>query len=79
MAALSLPATATGEYAKVRRAVLDQMGYSTEENCCRFHVDRLGPVDQPFVYRQQLRDAARRWLQLGESAREKRTVEAVVL
>ena len=78
-AALSLPAASRGRYEDVRRAVLDRLGQSREDHRRRFRATRLGPADRPFAYAQQLRDAATRWLQPGESAEAGAVVDQVVL
>ena len=70
-AALSLPAVTRGRYPDVRRAVLARMGRSPEDHRRRFRDLKLGPADRPFVYAQQLRDAA--------SPGEARMVEQLVV
>ncbi|KAM9699281.1 uncharacterized protein ACNS7B_003496 isoform 1-T1 [Menidia menidia] len=78
-AALGLPAASRGRFPEVRRAVLDRLGMSAEDQRRRFREAQLGPEGRPFSFAQQLRDAATRWLQPGEAAGEQRLVEAVVL
>ncbi|XP_044042863.1 uncharacterized protein LOC122871611, partial [Siniperca chuatsi] len=77
-AALGLPAAARRSFPDVRRAVLDRLGFSSEDHRRRFRSMRLGPADRPFVYAQQLRDAATRWLQPGESSEEGRLMDAII-
>ncbi|XP_047445333.1 uncharacterized protein LOC125010611 [Mugil cephalus] len=48
----------------------NRLGYSAEDHCRRFRGTKMGPTDWPFVYAQQLRDAANRWLQPWESTGE---------
>ena len=76
---LSLPARSRGRYADVRRAVLDRLGYSAEDHRCRFRRTKLGPTGRPFIYAQQLNDAATRWLQPGDSNGEQRMLGQIVL
>ncbi|KAK0142676.1 Neurotrophin receptor-interacting factor [Merluccius polli] len=45
----------------------------------RFRGSKLGPADWPFVFAQQIKDAATRWLQPGGSAGEGRMLEKIVL
>ncbi|KAM9752566.1 uncharacterized protein ACNS7B_009019 [Menidia menidia] len=78
-AALGLPAASRGRYPEVKRAVLDRLGLSAEDQRRRFREAQLGPDGRPFAFAQQLRDAATRWLQPGDAAGEQRLVEAVVL
>ncbi|KAM9360126.1 uncharacterized protein ABDE67_000748 [Symphorus nematophorus] len=78
-AALSLPASSRGRFEEVKKAVLDRMGFTPEDHRRRFRLAKLGPADRPFVFAQQLRDAATRWLQPGESAGEGRMLEQIVL
>ncbi|XP_035259538.1 SCAN domain-containing protein 1-like [Anguilla anguilla] len=61
-AAHSLPPTARAEYANLRKAVLDCLGYSPEEHRRRFRETALAGEDRPFAYAQRLLDMARRWL-----------------
>ncbi|KAM9751628.1 uncharacterized protein ACNS7B_008424 [Menidia menidia] len=77
-AALGLPAASRGRFPEVRRAVLDRLGFSPEDQRRRFREAQLGPDGRPFGFAQQLRDAATRWLQPGEAAGEQRLVETVV-
>ncbi|XP_035523495.1 uncharacterized protein LOC118332359 [Morone saxatilis] len=78
-AALGLPASSRGEFRNIKRAILDRMGFSPEDHRRRFRSAALGPSDRPFVYAQQLKDAATRWLQPGGSAGERQMLEQVVL
>ena len=78
-AALALPAGSRAQYRDVRRAVLDRTGHSREDHRRRFRSARLGPEDRPFSFSLQLRDAAARWLQPGETAGETRMLDQVVL
>ncbi|XP_051250266.1 uncharacterized protein LOC127360052 [Dicentrarchus labrax] len=57
-AALGLPASARGEFRNVKRAILDRMGFSPEDHRRRFRSATLGSSDRPFVFAQQLKDAA---------------------
>ncbi|XP_059185737.1 uncharacterized protein LOC131968750 [Centropristis striata] len=78
-AALALPGPSRCRFGDIKRAVLDRLGFSAEDQRRRFRGTKLGPADRPFVYAQQLKDAATRWLQPGSSAGEARLLEAVVL
>ncbi|XP_051236284.1 uncharacterized protein LOC127352152 [Dicentrarchus labrax] len=78
-AALGLPASARGEFRNVKRAILDRMGFSPEDHRRRFRSATLGSSDRPFVFAQQLKDAATRWLQPGGSSGERLMLELVVL
>ncbi|XP_051815566.1 uncharacterized protein LOC110961245 isoform X1 [Acanthochromis polyacanthus] len=78
-AALSLPAASQGRFTDIRKAVLDRLGFLPEDHRHRFRGTRLGTDDRPFVYVQQLRDAAARWLQPGETAGENWLLEKVVV
>ncbi|KAK0130944.1 Neurotrophin receptor-interacting factor [Merluccius polli] len=78
-AALGLPAPSRGQYGEIKRAVLDRLGLSAEDHRRRFRGSKLGPADRPFVFAQQLKDAATRWLQPGGSASEGRMLEKIVL
>ena len=40
---------------------------------------KLGPTDRPFIYVQQLKDAATRWLQPGDSNGEQRMLKRIIL
>ncbi|XP_060769996.1 uncharacterized protein LOC132881498 [Neoarius graeffei] len=55
LAMLQLPANS-------RRAVLQRVGRTSEQQRQRFCALRLEEVGQPFAFGQQLRDACRRWL-----------------
>ncbi|XP_073331909.1 uncharacterized protein [Pagrus major] len=77
-AALGLPAPSR-QYANIKRAILDRLGFSPEDHRRRFRGARLGPAERPFVFAQQLKDAATRWLQPGDSAGEVRLVDQIVL
>ena len=59
-AALGLPAPSQGQYGEIKRAVLDQLGLSAEDHHRRFRGNKLGAADRPFVFVQQLKDAATR-------------------
>ncbi|XP_051241575.1 uncharacterized protein LOC127355117 [Dicentrarchus labrax] len=78
-AALGLPASSRGEFRNIKRAILDRMGFSPEDHRRRFRSATLGPSACPFVYAQQLKDAATRWLQPGGSVGERQMLEQVVL
>ncbi|XP_059202709.1 uncharacterized protein LOC131982144 [Centropristis striata] len=78
-AAFGLPGPSRCRFRDIKRAVLDRLGFSTEDQRRRFRGTKLGPADRPFVYAQQLKDAATRWLQPGSSAGEARLLETVVL
>ncbi|KAK0136850.1 Zinc finger and SCAN domain-containing protein 23 [Merluccius polli] len=78
-AALGLPAPSRGQYGEVKRAVLDRLGLSAEDHRRRFRGGKLGPAERPFIFAQQLKDAATRWLQPGGSAGEGRILEKIVL
>ena len=77
-AAYSLPPSARGVYNNVRKAVLDQTGYSPEEQRRRFRNLSMADEEYPFAYAQRLTDLARRWLQLEIRSRVG-VVEQVVL
>ena len=78
-AALGLPAPSRGQYGEIKRAVLDRLGLTAEDHRRRFRGSRLGPADRPFVFAQQLRDAATRWLRPGGSAGEDSMLGKIVL
>ncbi|XP_051810353.1 zinc finger and SCAN domain-containing protein 29-like [Acanthochromis polyacanthus] len=78
-AAVSLPAAARRNFADVRKAVLDRTGLSPEDHRRRFRGARLGTGERPFVFAQQVKDAATRWLLPGETAGEIRLVEKMVV
>ncbi|XP_059195913.1 neurotrophin receptor-interacting factor homolog [Centropristis striata] len=78
-AALGLPGPSRGQYGGIKRAILDRLGFSAEDRRRKFRAAKLGPADRPFVIAQQLKDAATRWLQPGDSAGEERLLEKVVL
>ncbi|KAK0133481.1 hypothetical protein N1851_031006 [Merluccius polli] len=78
-AALGLPAPSRGQYGEVKRAVLDRLGLSEEDHRRRFQGGKLGPTERPFIFAQQIKDAATRWLQPGGSAGEARMLQKIVL
>ncbi|XP_056277638.1 uncharacterized protein LOC130198498 [Pseudoliparis swirei] len=78
-AALGLPPAARRVYADIHKAVVDRLGLSPEDHRRRFREAKLGPEDRPFAFGQQLRDAAARWLQPGNSAAAQAVVERIVL
>ncbi|XP_051800794.1 uncharacterized protein LOC127532932 [Acanthochromis polyacanthus] len=78
-AAISLPAAARRNFADVRKAVLDRTGLSPEDHRRRFRGARLGAGDRSFVFAQQVKDAATRWLLPGETAEESRLLEKIVV
>ncbi|KAK0148589.1 Neurotrophin receptor-interacting factor [Merluccius polli] len=77
--ALGLPAPSRGQYGEVKKAVLDRLGLSEEDHRRRFRGGKLGPAERPFIFAQQMKDAATRWLQPGWSAGEGRMLEKIVL
>ena len=78
-AALGLPAPSRGQYGEIKRAVLDRLGLSAEDHRRRFRGSKLGPAERPFIFAQQLKDAATRWLQPRGSAGDGRILEKIVL
>ena len=78
-AALQLPPASRQSFGEVRRAVLDRLGLTPEDHRRRFRGARLGHAERPFAFAQQLRDAARRWLQPGSAAGEEEMVETLVM
>ncbi|XP_060790702.1 uncharacterized protein LOC132894634 [Neoarius graeffei] len=62
LAALQLPADHRLAYADLRRAVLQRVGRTPEQQRQRFRALRLEEVGRPFAFGQQLRDACWRWL-----------------
>ncbi|XP_056277635.1 uncharacterized protein LOC130198493 [Pseudoliparis swirei] len=77
-AALSLSPAARHNYAAVRKAVIDRLGLTPQDHQRRFREATLGPKDRPFTYAHQLKDAATRWLQPGNSGGAQAAVEKVV-
>ena len=78
-AAHGLPATAQQGFQAVRKAILDQLGFSPEDHSHRFRTIRLGAAGRPFTFTQQLRDTATRWLQPGEAASKGQMLEKIML
>ncbi|XP_060786766.1 zinc finger and SCAN domain-containing protein 12-like [Neoarius graeffei] len=62
LAVLQLPADSRLVYVDLRRAVLQRVGRTPEQQQQRFLALRLEEVGRPFAFGQQLRDACRRWL-----------------
>ncbi|XP_060774272.1 uncharacterized protein LOC132884447 [Neoarius graeffei] len=62
LAALQLPADHRLAYADLRRAVLQRVGRTPEQQRQRFRTLRMEEVGSPFAFGQQLRDACWRWL-----------------
>ncbi|XP_064182663.1 zinc finger and SCAN domain-containing protein 30-like [Anguilla rostrata] len=63
LAAHGLPPGARADDNSVKRAVLDQLGCSSEDQRRRFREANLSAGDRPFAYAQRLTDMARCWLQ----------------
>ncbi|XP_060769333.1 zinc finger protein 18-like [Neoarius graeffei] len=66
LAALQLPADRRLAYADLRRAVLQRMGRTPEQQRQRFRTLRLEEVGRPFAFGQQLRDACWQWLRADD-------------
>ncbi|XP_060758551.1 uncharacterized protein LOC132869227 [Neoarius graeffei] len=66
LAALQLPADSRLAYADLRRAVLQRVGRTPEQQRQRFRALRLEEVGRPFAFGQQLRDACWRWLRADD-------------
>ncbi|XP_060785448.1 uncharacterized protein LOC132891665 [Neoarius graeffei] len=62
LAALQLPTDRRLAYVDLRRAVLQRVGRTPEQQRQRFRALRLEEVGRPFAFGQQLRDACWRWL-----------------
>jgi hypothetical protein len=62
LAAHSLPAAAQNNFNLVARAIRDRLGLNPEEHRRRFRALAFTDGDRAFIYAQQLRDQARRWL-----------------
>ncbi|KAM7401464.1 hypothetical protein PAMA_005593 [Pampus argenteus] len=77
-AALGLPGPSRDRYGDVKRAILGRMSSAAEDHRRRFRGARLGPADRPFIFARQLKDAATRWLQPGDSAGEERLMGQIV-
>ncbi|XP_060774613.1 uncharacterized protein LOC132884734 [Neoarius graeffei] len=78
LAALQLPADRRLAYADLRRAVLQRVGRTREQQRQRFRALRLEEVGRPFVFGQQLRDACWQWLRANNRDAEG-IVDQVVL
>ncbi|KAL3979166.1 aspartate beta-hydroxylase [Sarotherodon galilaeus] len=79
VAALSLPATARASFPDVWRAILDQLGLSSEDHQCHFLEGQMGPEDRPFTFGRGLHNTAARWLQPAPTPGEARLLNMVVL
>ncbi|XP_060778632.1 uncharacterized protein LOC132887175 [Neoarius graeffei] len=66
LAALQLPADHWLAYADLRRAILQRMGHTPEQQHQRFRALRMEEVGRPFAFGQQLRDACWRWLRADD-------------
>lgn len=62
LAAQQLPATNLHVYADLRKAILQRVGLTPEQQRQRFRSLELAEGGHPFVFAQQLRDACRKWL-----------------
>ncbi|XP_060757179.1 SCAN domain-containing protein 3-like [Neoarius graeffei] len=78
LAALQLPADRRLAYADLRRAVLQRVGRTPEQQRQRFRALRLEEVGRPFAFGQQLRDACWQWLRANNRDAEG-IVDQVVL
>ncbi|KAK0141106.1 hypothetical protein N1851_021908 [Merluccius polli] len=77
-AAHSLPGGAQRDYEAITKAIRDRLGLYPEEHRRRFRALAFGEGDRPFVYAQQIRDQARRWLVPDQNTAEE-VVDQVVL
>ncbi|XP_060796560.1 uncharacterized protein LOC132898907 [Neoarius graeffei] len=78
LAALQLPADHRLAYVDLRRAVLQRVGHTPEQQHQRFHALRLEEVGRPFAFGQQLRDACWQWLR-DDSCDAEGLIDQVVL
>ncbi|KAI7813943.1 uncharacterized protein LOC130559172 [Triplophysa rosa] len=78
LAAQQLPVQNLRSYADLRKAILQRVGLTREQQRQRFRSLELGDGGQPFVFAQRLRDACRKWL-LDDDGDVDTIVERVVL
>ena len=78
LAAHGLPAASRLVYPDLKKAILDRLGHTPEGHRRRLRGLSYDEGGRPFVFAQQLREAARRWLQPGALTAEQ-VVERVVL
>ncbi|KAK0139520.1 hypothetical protein N1851_023600 [Merluccius polli] len=57
----------------------NRLGLSEEDHRRRFREGKLGPAERPFIFAQQIKDAATSWLQPGGSAGEGRMLQKIVM
>ncbi|XP_060786761.1 uncharacterized protein LOC132892488 [Neoarius graeffei] len=78
LAVLRLPADRRLAYTDFRRAVLQCVGRTPEQQCQRFRAVRLEEVGRPFAFGQQLQDACWQWLR-ADNCDAEGIVDQVVL
>lgn len=71
-------AQTTGKLPGGEESCSGQDGFSLEDHRYRYRSIQLGSAGRPFMLAQQLKDAATRWLQMGERMLEKVVLEQFV-